>query len=136
MLSANAFCPCILPLTLALAAACGATPPPVAPSAPPSAPAPASQTPATEAVASGMDCAVAEARCGGGSCNVKIKNGCDRAVRCELAVTATCETQNGTSQANGQERDSFAAGSTGELGAQATCGGQVLHTEVTKLTCK
>jgi hypothetical protein len=67
---------------------------------------------------------------------VKVKNGCDTAVHCELAVTATCETQAGASEANGQERDTFAAGSTGELGAQATCGGRVLHTEVSKLICK
>ena len=84
-----------------------------------------------------MDCAKAEGQCGGGGCNVTIKNGCDAAVRCGLEVSAQCESQGGTSEAGGKERTTIPAGASGGLGAQATCsGGRVLHTEVRKLVCQ
>jgi hypothetical protein len=85
----------------------------------------------------GMACATAQGRCGGGVCNVSIKNGCEATVRCELEISAQCETQSGTAEAGGKERDSFAAGTSGDLGARATCAdGRVTRTEVRKLLCK
>jgi hypothetical protein len=130
----------LLGLATLLVAGCGGAPPPPPAAPPPAAePAPeaASGPPAAEAVDTGKDCAKAEGQCGGGGCNVTIKNACDASVRCELEVSAQCESQGGTSEAGGKQRDSIAAGATGAIGAQATCsGGRVLHTEVRRLTCK
>src|SRR5579863_2883173 len=126
-------------LATVLVAGCGGAPPAPAASPPaagePTAEAP-SGPPAAEAVDTGKDCAKAEGQCGGGSCNVTIKNGCDASVRCELEVSAQCESQGGTSEAGGKERDTIAAGASGGIGAQASCsGGRVVHTEVRKLVC-
>jgi hypothetical protein len=127
-------------LATLIVAGCGGAPPPP-PAAPPPAPEPAAEAPsgppAAEAVDTGKDCAKAEGQCGGGGCNVTIKNACEASVRCELEVSAQCESQGGTSEAGGKQRDSIGPGASGTIGAQATCsGGRVLHTEVRKLVCK
>jgi hypothetical protein len=68
---------------------------------------------------------------------VTIKNTCDASVRCELEIVASCETQSGTAEAGGKERDSFSPGASGDLGARATCAdGRVTRTEIRKLVCK
>jgi len=125
---------------VAFLTACGgsAPPPQPAPSASPSPPTDSqSALPAEEAADTGSACAGAKASCGGGICNVKIKNACDQPVRCELAITATCDSQTGSMQANGADHGTFAAGGSGELAAQATCSGsRVVHTEIKKLSCK
>jgi hypothetical protein len=92
--------------------------------------------PASAPIDTGKDCAHATGKCGGGTCNVTIKNDCDQPVHCELQVSATCQSQNGTDSANGGDRTTIAAHETGDLGAQASCSGPVVHTEAEKLVCK
>jgi hypothetical protein len=124
---------------IGFACACGASkpPPPGAPTAPAAVDNAPSGPPATQAVETGKDCATAQGQCGGGICNVTVKNACNTAVRCELEVAATCESQSGTAESGGRERDTFAAGTSGDLGARATCAdGRVVRTEVRSLTCK
>lgn len=129
-----------LALALALVACGGAAPAPQAPASsagPSSPPAPVADVPESAPVDSGKDCAHATGKCGGGTCALTIKNDCDQPVHCDLQVSATCETQNGTVAADGADRATIAAHESGDLGAQATCaGGPVVHTEVQKLVCK
>jgi|HubBroStandDraft_4_1064222.scaffolds.fasta_scaffold149391_2 hypothetical protein len=116
--------------------ACGGAPPPP-PSSPPAPVEPTASIPQNEPVESGRDCVKAEGKCGGGVCNVSVKNDCNDAVHCELAITARCEAQGGTSDASGGDRVTVAAHSTGEVDAQVGCsGGQIVRTEVQKLACK
>ncbi len=116
--------------------ACGGAPPPPASSRPPAAE-PTASIPQNEPVESGKDCVRAEGKCGGGVCNVSVKNDCNDVVRCELAITARCDAQGGTSDASGGDRVTVAAHGTGEVDAQVGCsGGQIVRTEVQKLTCK
>lgn len=123
-----------------LAACGGGTPAPQGPAsspAPPAPPVPVADVPQSAPVDSGMDCAHATGKCGGGTCALTIKNDCDQPVHCELQVAATCETQNGTVAANGGDRTTIAPHESGDLGAQASCsGGPIVHTEVQKLACK
>jgi hypothetical protein len=102
--------------------------------APPNA---ASSSPQWEPVDTEKDCAKAQAKCGGGVCDAKVKNDCDAPVRCSLDVVATCSTSGGDSTANGSEHATINAHSSGEVGAQATCGGgDVVHTAIQKLSCR
>lgn len=127
-------------LTLGTFSDCGAAQPAAQPPAAPASavePAAASSAPSWDPAETGKDCAKAQVQCGGGVCDAKIKNDCDAAVRCELAIAATCSVQGGASTANGGDHATIGAHETGEVGAQATCaGGQVVHTEVEKLSCK
>jgi hypothetical protein len=107
--------------------------PPVVDSAPAAAPA----APATVPVETGKDCAKATAQCGGGACDVTVKNDCDQAVRCAFELTAICETQSGTVTVTGADRGLVGARSTSDLAAQTSCpAGPARHTEVSKLDCK
>jgi hypothetical protein len=116
--------------------ACGGAPPPPPVSAPPPVE-PTAALPQNEPVESGKDCVKAQGKCGGGVCNVSVKNDCNEAVHCELAISARCDSQGGTSDAGGGERVTVAAHATGEGDAQVGCsGGQIVRTEVQKLTCK
>jgi hypothetical protein len=121
-----------------IAACGGGTPAPQGPgpSAEPAPTAPAAGAPQSGPIDSGKDCARATGKCGGGTCALTIKNDCDQPVHCELQVSATCQSQNGTDAANGGDRATIAAHESGDLGAQATCSGPVVHTEVEKLVCK
>jgi len=124
-----------LALLIALAACGGAAT--QAPAPPSPAAAPAEALPEFAAIDSGKSCAKAEARCGGGACSVKLKNDCDAPVRCHLSITTTCDTQGGTSAANGEDHATIAAHEAGVLDAQAGCSsGPTVRTEVDKLSCK
>jgi hypothetical protein len=109
---------------------------PAPPPADTSAPSATSSEPQWEPVETGKDCASAQAKCGGGVCDAKVKNDCDTAVRCALEIAATCGTSGGGSTANGSDHATIAAHATGDVGAQATCGGDVVHTEIQKLSCR
>lgn len=123
-------------LSAAALCGCGASQPPVESPADPLGSS-AESAPLVESVETGKDCATAEVHCGGGTCVAKINNACKASIRCELAVTATCDAPGGSaSDADGQGRENFAAGSTGEMAAVATCtSGRALHTEARKLGC-
>ena len=130
----------MLRCSLVLAAsmvACGGAPPP-APAAPAAPEVPAvSTTPSTDAVDTGKDCAKAEAKCGGGACNIHVKNGCDTPVRCALEIAVACTVQGGTSEANAADHATIDPHGEGDVGAQAACsGGQVARTSVRTLACK
>lgn len=116
---------------------CGASQPPVESPADSPLGSSAASAPLVESVETGKDCATAEVHCGGGTCAAKINNACKVSIRCELSVTATCDAPGGSaSDADGQARENFAAGSTGDMAAVATCtSGQALHTEARKLSC-
>jgi hypothetical protein len=112
-----------------------ATPPAAAPAD--TAPSAATSTPQWEAVDTEKDCAKAQAQCGGGVCDAKIKNDCDAPVRCSLDISVTCSTQGGDSTANGSSHATINAHDSSELGAQATCGGgDAVHTAIEKLSCR
>jgi hypothetical protein len=118
---------------------CAAQEPAAKPAAPTSHEAPnsASPTPQWEAVETQKDCAKAEAQCGGGVCDAKVKNDCDAPIRCSLEIMATCSTSGGDSTANGSDHATINAHSSGDVGAQATCGGgDVVHTAIQKLSCR
>jgi hypothetical protein len=122
---------CILAACASHPAASPATPAgePEAPSAP--------AGPTTEPVSTGKDCATATARCGGGACDVSVKNDCDQVVHCAVELAATCATQTGALAATGGGRGTIVAHESSVFGAQATCpDGSVTHTEITKLSCK
>jgi hypothetical protein len=96
-----------------------------------------SAVPASAPVDTGKDCASATARCGGGACDVTVKNACDQAVRCVVDIAVTCATQTGSVSVAGKDRATIGARETGDVGAQVTCpDGTVTHTEVTNLSCK
>jgi hypothetical protein len=126
-------------IAIALLAGCAAPPPPPKPPAPPPPPAapPEPAPPTKEPVATGKDCATAEAECAGGVCAVEIKNGCDQPITCDLFLTATCQAQTEMVEARARKRDTFAAKTDGQLSAEAKCTeGDVIHTEVKELACK
>jgi hypothetical protein len=126
-----ALLPCLL-----LAGCGGATPAAQAP-APVVDSNPAAPVPQNAPVDAGKDCVKAEGKCGGGVCAVTVKNDCGDPVRCELVIAVTCDSQGGTSAANGDDHVTVASHATGEVDAQAGCsGGQILRTEVQKLACK
>jgi hypothetical protein len=117
---------------------CGGVRPAAQPTGAPAdtAPSAASSTPQWEAVDTEKDCAKAQAQCGGGVCDAKIKNDCDAPVRCSLDVTVTCSAVGGESIANGSNHATINAHDSSELGAQATCGsGDAVHTAIEKLRC-
>jgi len=126
--------------SLVLLAACGGTTP--APSAPPPAtespPASTPQIPDWSALESGKACAKAQSRCGGGVCDVRVKNDCDAPVHCDLAISATCQGgEGGGSVASGGDRGTIGAHESGEIDAQASCtSGPIVHTEVQQLLCR
>jgi hypothetical protein len=97
----------------------------------------ASSAPQWAPVDTEKDCAKAQAQCGGGVCDAKVKNDCDAPVRCVLEIAVTCGSLGGASTANGSERATINPHETSDIGAQATCGGgEVLRTEIQKLSCK
>jgi len=128
-------------LAVVLAAGCGpapAPPPPAAPPAPTAAPAPeAPAPPAKEKVDVGQECVHAEVECEGGVCTATLKNDCDQAVTCDLAITTTCKANTTMLEAAGRKRDTFAAKSDGELKVGAKCNeGDVVRTAMKSMSCK
>ena len=125
-------------IAVALLAACSPPPPPRPPPPPPAPAAPPEPPPPTkESVATGKDCATAEAECAGGACVVEIKNGCDQPITCDLFLVASCQAQMEMVEARARKRDTFAAKTDGALSLEAKCTeGRVIHTEVKELLCK
>jgi hypothetical protein len=98
----------------------------------------AESAPLADSVDTGKECATASVQCGGAMCVAHVKNACTQSVRCELAVTATCDAPGGsTIDSDGRAADNVPAGSTSDVAAQATCtSGRALHTEARGLSCK
>jgi hypothetical protein len=120
---------------------CSAPPPPPqpppAPTAEPSAAPEAPAPPSKEALQTGNDCVKAESECGGGVCTATLKNNCDQAVTCDLAITTTCKAGTAMVEAAGRKRDTFAGKSDGELKVGAKCNeGEIVRTEVKSMACK
>jgi hypothetical protein len=90
-----------------------------------------------EEMETGSDCATAEADCEGGVCTATITNNCEVAVTCEFKVMVLCRSGTDTGEARGQGRDTFAAGTTGELQAGGNCDGrEVAGTTPDSISCK
>jgi hypothetical protein len=93
--------------------------------------------PEKETVQTGEDCVKAEAQCGGGLCTADLKNDCDQAVTCDVAITNTCQSGTAMVEAKGRKRDTVAAKSTGRIQVEARCNeGEILHTELKSMICK
>lgn len=85
----------------------------------------------------GSDCAKAEARCGGGVCELSMENGCDKPLTCEFAMLTVCQAQTDLVQAKAKRRDTFAAKTKDKVSFAADCAqGQVVSTKVEKASCK
>ena len=122
----------------ALLGCAGAPPPPApapAPAPPPKAAAP--EPPAKEPVATGSDCAKAEAQCDGGECVLFIKNGCEQAISCDATMTTTCKSSTDMIEAARRKRVTFAARTDGEIRLVGDCAsGEILRTAVQSILCK
>ncbi len=119
--------------------ACAPPPPPPAPPAPdplsPAAPKPLRMS--TEPLQLGKPCATGESVCGGGVCDLKVKNDCDAPLTCDVVVTTSCTTSAGVAEATGRKRTTFAAKEEGKLNIGALCPeGSAMRTAVTDLKCK
>src|SRR5512132_771992 len=124
---------------LAALLGCAGAPPPPAPAPAPAPPskAAAPEPPAKEPVATGSDCATAEAQCDGGECVLSIKNGCEQAVSCDATMTTTCKSSTDMIEAARRKRVTFAAGTDGEIRLVGDCvSGQILRTAVQSIVCK
>lgn len=90
-----------------------------------------------EAVESGMDCAKAEAQCGGGVCAVTMKNGCDKAVTCDFSILTVCQAETDLVQAKAKRRETFASGAKESVSIAADCAAnRIVSTKVSALVCK
>jgi len=119
--------------------ACAPPPPPPAPPAPdplsPAAPKPLRMS--TEPLNLGKPCATGESTCGGGVCDLKVKNDCDAPITCDVVVASSCTTAAGVAEVTGRKRTTFAAKEEGKLNIGALCPeGNVVRTAVTDLKCK
>lgn len=117
---------------------CAAPPPPaVPPVAAPPVPEAAPAPPEKEAVATGSDCAKAQAQCGGGVCVLSIDNACAQAVSCDATMVTTCKSGHEMVEAARRKRETFAAGTAGEISLQGNCpSGEILRTAVQSIACK
>ena len=118
--------------------ACGTTPPPESPAPKPVEP---EHTPMPESFAeeldTGNDCVTAEAECAGGVCTAKIKNACEVPVTCEFDVLVLCQSETDAGEAKGKGRDTFPAGTDGEIVAGSDCEGRgVRATSPENLSCR
>jgi hypothetical protein len=123
-----------------LVAACSAPPPP-----PPAAPLPdpTAMAPRVEPhmskdpVSLGKPCATGEAVCGGGVCDLTVKNDCDAALTCDVFVSSSCRTSTEIGEARGRKRGTFAAKEVGKLNVPALCpDGNVVRTAVAEVKCQ
>jgi hypothetical protein len=90
-----------------------------------------------EALETGSDCVTAEADCQGGVCTATVQNNCTTPVTCELNVTVLCRSGTETGEARGKGRDTFAAGTSGELQAGGSCEGrELVGTTPNGMSCK
>jgi len=119
----------------------GCSPPPPPPPAPKTEPPPpaaaAPEEIPKEAVASGKDCAKAEAQCGGGVCSVVIDNTCEQPVTCNLFVVTVCQEQTDLVQVKARTRETFAARKKDTVSITANCqAGRIVSTKLQQLECK
>ena len=127
---------------LVVCSGCGPAPAPAKPpETPPAAPAAtepeAPAPPSKEDLQTGKDCVKAQSECSGGVCTATLKNDCEQAVTCDLAITTTCKSGTTMLEAAGRKRDTFAAKSDGELKVGAKCNeGDVVRTDVKSMSCK
>lgn len=138
----RALLPSLVLLASLLALGCGA------PAAAPATPAATSVEPVADvpakpaapdkvAVATGKDCAKAEAVCENGLCAITVKNGCADPITCNVAIAAVCKSTTETGEARARGRDTVAANASGKISVGASCqGGVVLTTEVKEMQCR
>jgi len=90
-----------------------------------------------EPLDTGKDCATAEATCDGGLCTAKVKNDCDTAITCELAMYSLCRGSTTGGEARGKGRNTIPSKSEGEIEGVANCEGAVVDATIADgLSCK
>lgn len=124
---------------LGLSASCSPPPPVVAPE--PSAAAPVVETPPLppepEPVETGQACAKATVLCGGGACELKLKNECDAPLTCDAFMLVRCKAANDFIEASGRGRETFPAKTEGQVTVDANCTmGTIVQTSFSELKCK
>jgi hypothetical protein len=129
---------CTLLLGSALLAACAAEPPPKpAANADPIAAKPAELVMAKAPLKTPKPCLTGESSCGGGVCDLVVKNGCDGPLTCDVSITSACKTNTGFGQASGRKRATFAAKADDKMNLAAYCvDGDVVRTEVADIKCQ
>jgi hypothetical protein len=118
---------------------CSAPPPPPAAKPEQAAPAaPAGLRMEKEALQLGKPCATGQSVCGGGVCDLTVKNDCDAPLTCDVFVASTCRTASGAGEARARKRGTFPAKAEDKLNIAALCqeGGEALRTTVSELKCQ
>lgn len=127
-------------VTSVLVVACGPSKQATEPAASASVAEPASLPPGPpepEKIATGHECATAEALCDGAVCTLKLKNGCDNALTCEASMVLRCQAGTDIIEASARGRQTFAQKSDADLHMTANCTtGSIVQSSVTDLKCK
>jgi len=119
---------------LLLAGACAAESPKPAANVEPAKPAEVVMTKAP--LKSPKPCLTGETSCGGGVCDLVVKNACEGPVTCDVFVASSCKTNTGFGQAGGKKRVTFAAKTDEKVNLSAFCTeGDVVRTELTEIRC-
>jgi hypothetical protein len=82
-------------------------------------------------------CLKGESSCGGGVCDLSVKNDCDGPLTCDVAIKSSCKTNTGFGEASGRKRATFAAKAADKLNIAAMCTeGDVVRTQVSEIKCQ
>jgi hypothetical protein len=82
-------------------------------------------------------CLKGEAACGGGVCDLTVKNDCDAPLTCDVVIVSSCKTNTGFGEARGRKRATFAAKAPDKLNIGALCTeGDVMRTQVSEIKCQ
>jgi hypothetical protein len=125
---------------MVLASGCGGSQAP--PNAAPATAAPAEAKPAELVMVkaplkSPKPCLKGESSCGGGVCDLVVKNDCDTPVTCDVVITSACRNATGFGEARGRKRATFAAKADDKMNIAAQCTeGDVARTQVEDVKCQ
>lgn len=129
----------VVGVIMSLSASCSPPAPPVAVET--SATAPVIEAPPLppepEPVETGQACAKATVLCGGGACELKLKNDCDAPLTCDAFMLVRCKAANDFIEASGRGRETFPAKTEGQVTVDADCTmGSIVQTSFSELKCK
>jgi hypothetical protein len=91
-----------------------------------------------EALQLGKSCATGQSTCGGGVCDLVVKNDCDAPITCDVFVASSCRNVTTTGEARGRKRGTFPAKAEEKLNVAALCpeGGEAVRTAVSEMKCQ
>jgi hypothetical protein len=91
-----------------------------------------------EALKLGKPCATGQSTCGGGVCDLVVKNDCEVPLTCDVFVVSSCRTMNETGEGRGRKRGTFPAKAEEKLNVPALCpeGGEAVRTSVSDIKCQ